>query len=341
MTQKSYVFLSILLSVSSISAGAAATQNNPKSLAETPLDQCTPKAALGWAFVESIQREGESAAQAIKVSEKLEALVNELPPGREKIPVGQQMTPEQSGRFAQLSAQLLIYRYNHLAASRLQRDTRVMGWAADAIEKLQVGAAELKTKDDPGGDGAGLVGLLREAAKTDSIRDIEPNQKGVCSFDLATFIKEADLLAVVQKHLASKEATEWDELRAKYKISGPIDPSKLPSPDREKAIWLQKAVAEPTQRYFQALSDWQNLRRFATVSMLKYSTERDAIITGAGATDYDYDANFNKAYNEADPVTKQTMTAWNVIDQNIPSEAAKENAELVMISKGSEAPKKN
>jgi hypothetical protein len=339
MTRKSYVYLTILLSVSSISAGAAAPPNNPKSLADTPLDQCTPKAALGWAYVESIQREGASAAQAIKVSEKLEALVNELPPGKEKIPIGQQMTPEQSGRFAQLSAQLLIYRYNHLAESRLQRDVRVMGWAADAIEKLQVGAAELKTKDDPGGDGAGLVGLLREAAKTDSIKDIEPNKKGVCSFNLATFIKEADVLTIVQKHLASKEAAEWDELRAKYKISGPIDPSKLPSPDREKAIWLQKAVAEPAQRYFRALSDWQNLRRFATVSMLKYSTVRDDLITGAGSADYDYDANFNKAYKEADPVMQQTMNAWEVIDQNIPSEAAKENKELVKISKGAPAGK--
>ncbi len=52
--------------------GAEATQENPKSLADTPLDQCTP---------------------------------------------------------TELSAQMLVYRYNRLAESRLQRDVCVMSWA--------------------------------------------------------------------------------------------------------------------------------------------------------------------------------------------------------------------
>jgi hypothetical protein len=342
MTRKFRLFLSILMLASYFAVGAKAAQQNPKSLADTPLDQCTPQTALGWAYADSIRREADNAPQGIRVTEKIDALVNELPPGKEKVPIGQQMTAEQSVRFAELSAQLLIYRYNHLAESRLQRDVRIMGWAVDAIEKLQVGAPQLASKDDPGADGAGLVGLLRKAGEGDSHDRLGPTSGTICGVDFAMYQKENAVYAIAQKHLGSKEAAEWKELRAKYNVAtGPLDPKKLPSPDREKAIWLVKAFFEPTQRSFEAVQDWRNLRRFASVSEVKYSTERDAIITGAGSKDYDYDTNFKKAYNQADQVMKQTMDAWFVIDENMPSDAAKENAELAKISKGSEAPKKN
>jgi hypothetical protein len=334
------LFLSSLFLVAgSFAAGVEPAHQNPKSLADTPLDQCTPQAALGWAYGDSIGREGDSATQALRISEKMEALVNELPPGKGNVPIGQQMTPEQSGRFAELSAQMLIYRYNHLAESRLQRDVHMMSLAVDAIEKLQSGAPKLTSKDDPGGDGAGLVGLLRKSAEGDSQDRIDPNSGSICGLDLAMYLKEQAVYTIAQKHMASKETAEFEELRKKYKITGTVDPEKLPSPDREKAIWLQKAVADPALRYFQALQDWQNLRRFAKVSTLKYSTARDAIITGAGSKDYDYDANIRKAYEQSDAVTKQAMNAWYVIDENMPSEASKENAEMAKISKGAQAGK--
>jgi hypothetical protein len=336
MIRQFRLLLSILMFASYFAVGAEAAPQNPKSLADTPLDQCTPQRALDWAIADSVRREGESAPQGIRVTEQIDALVNELPPGKEKTPIGQQMTPDQSARFAALSAQLLIYRYNHLAESRLQRDVRVMGWAVDAIEKLQAGAPHLASKDDPGADGAALVGLLRKAGEGDSHDKVGPTGGNSCGLDFAMYQKENGTYANLQKHLGSQEAKEWKELRAKYNVTTePLDPKKLPSPDSEKAIWLRKAFAEPTQRSFEAVQDWQNLRRFASVSALKYSTERDAIITGARSKDYDYDTNFKKAYNQADQVMKQTMDAWFVIDESVPSAAAKENAELAKISKGS------
>jgi hypothetical protein len=213
-------------------------------------------------------------------------------------------------------------------------------WAVDAIEKLQAAAPQLASKDDPGADGAALVGMLRKAGEGDSHDRLSPTSGNTCGVDFAMYQKENAVYAIVQKHLGSKEAAEWKELRAKYNVAGgPLDPKKLPSPDREKAIWLVKAFAEPTQRSFEAVQDWQNLRRFASVSALKYSTERDAIIAGAGSKDYDYDTNFKKSYSQADQLMKQTMDAWFVIDDTVPSAAAKENAELVKISKGANAGK--
>jgi hypothetical protein len=327
-----------LLTVSGPALGAEPAHHNPTSLADTPLDECTPQTVLGWTYGESLGRDADNATQVRFVLEKMQALVKELPPGKEKIPLGQQMTPEQSARFAELSAQVQIYRYSHLAESRLQRDEHIIGLAIDAIEKLQGGPVELKSKDDTDA-GQLVVGLLRAAPENESQNKIDPTNASVCSLDFALYLKEQAAFAAVHKHLALKETAELKELIAKYKITGPLDPSKLPSPDREKAIWLQKAVAEPAQRILQALRDWQNLRRFVTVSRLKYSMARDAIITGAGSKDYDYDKKFKKSYDEADPVMKQTMDAWTAIDQAMPSDAAKEEEDLAKISKGAQAGK--
>jgi hypothetical protein len=274
---------------SAIFAICASANGTPKSLAETPLAQCTPPQALGWMDVASVDREGDNVPQGRRQSEDMLALMKALPPGKDNVPVGQLMTPAQAVEFAKLSSQMRIYGYNHLAESRQQRDANVMGYAAVAIEKLRAGDDNLKSKYDPGGDGAGLVGLLREAAKDYNADPRPPADMKTCSLDLALFIKEQAALSALKNLLALKEADELNALASKYNVTGKLNPEKLPSPDREKAVWLLKAVGEPSGREFQAAQDWENLRRFAKVSMLRYSLLRDAIIAGAGAEDYDYD----------------------------------------------------
>jgi hypothetical protein len=285
--------------------------------------------------IASVEREGDNAPQGRHQGEEMLALMNSLPAGKDNVPVGQQMTPAQALEFAKLSSQIRIHGYNHLAESRLQRDARVMGYAADAIDKLRAGDANLKGKYDQAGDGAGLVGLLRKAAEGLNEDPQQPADTKTCSLDLALFLKEQAALSSMKKILALKEADEMTALAAKYNVKGTLDPEKLPSPDREKAIWLLKAVGYPATREFQAAQDWENLRRFARVSMLRYSLLRDAIIAGAGAEDYDYDKTLKQAYDADDAVTKLTMDAWSIIDQNIPSEASKEAAQRAKIIKDS------
>jgi hypothetical protein len=96
---------------------------------------------------------------------------------------------------------------------------------------------------------------------------------------------------------------------------------------------LQKAVGEPIARGITAVDDWENLRRFAKVSALRYTILRDEIIASAGAKDYDYDARLKKVYAGADEATKRTFDAWAVIDNNIPAEATKQAEERAKIIK--------
>lgn len=306
----------------------------PKSLAETPLNECTPQTALGWMYAGTVDRTGDDAKEQLRLLDRIQTISASLPSNNR--PAIESMNPAQAAEFATLSAQIRIHTYANLAESRLERDIHVMGQAVVAIETLRKGVGDLKTKDDPGGDGAGLVGLLREAAKSGDSYVAEPTDK-TCTLDLALYMKQQATRTSAQKILASKEAAEMHALIAQYHMKQ-LDPSKLPSPDREKAIWLQKAVSEPLVSDMTAMADWGNLRRFAIASWRRYTILRDAIITSAGAEDYDYDAGLKKAYAEADAVTKRFFDSWALIDQNIPSEAAKdaeERAKIVKQSAGS------
>jgi len=231
-------------------------------------------------YGDSLQRQADNATETIRQNDQLMKIVNSLP--KSNRPVIELMTPAQAADFSQLSAQILIHSYNDLAESRLQRDVRVIEQAAVAIEKLQRGDQDLKTKDDPGGDGAGLVGLLREAGKSKQGDVANPTDK-TCTLDLAMFMKQQQVVESLQKLAASKEAADIKALNAQYHQTQ-LDPSKLPSPDREKAIWLQKAVGEPITRGITAVDDWENLRRFARVSGVRYTIFKDSIIESAGAT---------------------------------------------------------
>jgi hypothetical protein len=258
----------------------------------------------------------------MKQNEQLRKLMDQLP--KSDRPVRELMTPDQSAEFAKLSAQMRIRAYSDLADSAQERDAHVMAWASEAIEKLRTDAPPetLRTKGDPGADGAALVGLMREALKTDKDNGLRPPAKDVCSLDLALYSEALARLTSAQKLFGSVEAKELIALRAKYAMQDGqgLDPKKLPSPDREKAMWLSKAVSEPLSREVAAESDWENLRLFAKVSELEYATLRDDIIAGSGSSDYDYDTGIKVAYKASNSATQHMINVWNVINKSVPSQ---------------------
>jgi hypothetical protein len=117
-----------------------------------------------------------------------------------------------------------------------------------------------------------------------------------------------------------------------------MDPKKLPSPDREKALWLEKAAVEPMQQEHTAIGDWENLRLFAKVSEAQYNSLREDILAGSGAPNYDYDKSTKVMYAAADAPTKAMMNVWTVINKNIPSDQQKDLKKLAEIAeKGKQA----
>ena len=259
-------------------------------------------------------------------------MVGELPKGNDNVPIGKQMNPGQAKRFTQISSQMKIHNLNSLAESRLARDNPIIGITADAIEKLQNGQEGLKSKYDIKSDGAAVVALLRKALENQNGTLPDPSVQTVCSLDLALFLEQMGATMARRKLLESPEAKEAKALREKYNPQGPLDPDKIPSPDKEKAVWLLKAVAEPASRLYNASVDWENVRRFARISQLAYTSLRADIITGAGASDFDYNGSLGKVYASGDDATKNTINAWYVIERSVPPPILKRQKEIAQIA---------
>jgi hypothetical protein len=207
----------------------------------------------------------------------------------------------QTAEFERSKINLFIQNMDQLAESRLQRDDVAMMDAADAIEALRNGARKLNSKMDQKGEGAGLVGLLRRLLKGDQGATFSSPDPNVCSIDLALYDQASRTMKGVVLLTQSRDAKLLLQLRKRYKLSGPLDPGKLPSPDREEAIWLLKAVGNPIQRGFQAAEDWANLLWYAKASRMEYQSLRNDIINGGGSSTYDYDMTIKSVYSKADP----------------------------------------
>lgn len=311
-------------------AAMAAKHDAPRSIEDVPLTECTPTEVLGSMPSDSLQREADNAKQSLHQLEQLRTLMDSLPPGHPNEPIANRMTPAQAAAFERLATQIRIHQFNHLAESHLQRDIGVIGQAVTAIEKLRRAAPDLKSESDPEGNGAGLVGLLRKFEDGTTLDSNNPT--GTCSLDFALAREQRIVISEATALLKSPERRAWDELKIKYKVTEQLDPKLLPSPDREKAEWLIKALIEPTARNRDAVQDYEYLRRFATASSLEYADFSDDIIVGAGAEDYDYDTAIKKVYATAQFPMQRAIDAWGVINQNIPAQAMKEAEELAKIA---------
>jgi hypothetical protein len=258
----------------------------PKSVEAIPLAKCTVRESLNVSYLQSSSRGAASAKQALTADEKMSRLMGSLP--KANVPVAKLMNSDQAAAFEQLRVQMIMQNLNQLAESRLQRDYVAMLDAADAIGAMERGARKVTSKDDPKGEGAGLLGLLRKVLEEDQNAPLTNPNPNVCGIDLALYHQELLAMGRLQKLAQSQEAKMLIALRKKHGIAGPLDPQKLPSPDREEAVWLMKAVGLPIQRELLALEDWQNLRWYEKASQLEYDSLRNDIINGGGSLKYDY-----------------------------------------------------
>ena len=290
----------------------------PVSVSDIPLAKCSPNQSLNANYLRSVERQANSSREILRVLGELQKLANSLP--HVNVPVSKLMNSTQSAQFAKLSVALRIGNLNQLAESRVQRDDTAMIDAVSALEIMRTGGTELKTKYDPSAEGAGLLGLMRKVLAGDS-KDSLPNPNpNICSIDLALFKEEQQSMRRIANYLRFPEMRMWLDLRQKYKIAGVLDPQKLPSPDKEKAIWLQKAIGLPAEREVIAARDWEGLRWYLKASNLAYQSLRNDIINGAGSKNYNYDTTINGVYASADPTTKESIFAWRVIEKNVPNE---------------------
>lgn len=306
------------MSIAGTAKSASRNSPFPKSIEQIPLAECTVERTLGVDYATSVQREAASAQQELLVIDKMGKLVNSLP--NRNIPISKQLNSDQAAQFEDLRVSMIIQNLDKLAESRMQRDEGVMMDASYAIRAIEQGASKLTSKDDPKGEGAAMVGLLRTVLEKDQTIPLADPDPNACSIDLALYRQEILAGGRFEKFMQTSQARMFFQLRKKYGTTGPLDPQKLPSPDREEAVWLMKAVGVPMQRAGLAMEDWHNLRWYAKVSELEYKSLRNDILNGGGSTSYEYDTTIRSVAASADAATKRAIVAWNVIEKSIPSE---------------------
>lgn len=301
-----------------IAKSAQQSAQLPKTVEAIPLAKCTLKEVVSVSYLQSTQRAANSAQQSLIAGKNMSRLMDSLP--KSKLPVSKLMNSDQTTEFEQLRVQMLMQNMDQLAESRLQRDYVAMLDGADAIRAMEQGASSITTRDDPKGEGAGLVGLLRKVLEKDQNASLTNPDPNVCSIDLALYHQEVVAFANLQSLAKSHEAKMLIALRNRHGIKGQLDPEKLPSPDREEAVWLMKAVGVPIQREMLAFEDWQNLRWYEKASQLEYESLRDDIINGGGSLKYDYTTTITNVASSANDATKHAIVAWNVIEKAVPSQ---------------------
>ncbi|MDE2295250.1 MAG: hypothetical protein KGL36_07290 [Gammaproteobacteria bacterium] len=301
-------YLSLALVLSGV---VDASPRFPPSVSAIPLPSCTPSRALSVDYVSSVDRQGDAANQAILLINRIKKISALATNPRESI--GKQLTPTQIENFENLRSQLIMNQMGQLAESRLQRDDHVMSNAVDNLDGVPI---NLKNKSSR--DGLRLLaafGIALGKYSMDVMR--RPSNTSTCSIDVAFFNAERNATVRLINLERSNEMTMYSRLQEKYKTKGPLEPKKLPSPDREEAAWLNKALIAPLRRDSFDVSAWEDLRRFSHVSRLEYKALRNDIING---NDSSKDSTINKIYASADAETKQTIKVWNAIDSTIPSD---------------------
>ncbi len=298
-----------------------------KEIADIPIADCTANQVMGWIWEDSLRRDAEGIPQRQKDLQTMLDITEKLP--KIDVPVGQMMNHEQSAEFAQIEARNSIHFLQHLAETRLQRDSLLVIYAVETIDKIRRGEADIKAQYDAEGNGAALVGLLRKVMASDEPEISDPVRPTECSVDMAIFLLSQASFQKMQEIASTPEFQQYQTLRTQYKITqGPIDPKVLPSPDREKAIWLEKAVAEPMRLEFQAATDLGHLRAYARVSRAEYEALLQDVAIGLGDKKYSYETHAKAMYAAADTPNKHAVDAWIVIENNVPSEATKETQAL-------------
>jgi hypothetical protein len=293
--------------------GAAAAHDSPESMhlwtavSKIPLESCTPIRALSVDYTASVIREGDLARRAIFLLDRMKK-INALATNPHE-PIGKQLTRTQIAQFEDIRAQLVTNQLASLAESRRQRDDNLMSAAAELL------SGKPFSQKNTLANGATLLAALGTFSHLPKSAMQAPRDTEECSIGLAFFNAERSALDQGSKLLKSHKWKMYVKLRHKYKIKNgtALDPKQLPSPDKQEASWLKRALLLPLKRDFFAVGAWYKLRLYARVDRLEYDLLRHAILIGGGPKTYSEMA--KKAFVSASPRIKSTIKVWNAIDE--------------------------
>jgi len=290
---------------------------------DLPLERCELREVIARAQFESVEKAAAIAEQALPLLDQLDQIASKA-----TIPnklIKDQLSPEDIGKFTELSQRLKTTQLAQLMESRRQRDLMV-------LEKMvMVADREYRWQDPPNEDNPDFIiySALQLLRLTIEDKDISSPTSSGCTLEYALDSLEHEVISKINAGSARLEwaGKEFESILAKYRMKK-LDRSRLSKTDLEKVNELVNDVIKPMQRHGIFFMDIEHIKLMARASEIIYESDKQDIAFGGG----DIEAigktiQRRKNNNEFDKSTQIAIGLWRRINEKIPSEFTQELSE--------------
>jgi hypothetical protein len=315
---------------------ASGTAGALQTLAEIPLDQCTPEMAIASASADASHRAAELNPRALAIHQEVHQILEKYP-GHDEGHALNFLAADDRARMTGFLASRTQLDLSVLAEKRLARDMDVvyamLQLARDAREdKADPTRKALETLHAEEGPKARTTTITERATVYVTLlrrmlRDADdpphPTDTSQCNVDLALDLEDERLLSELK--IATQSAPDFVELarlRQKYGVAADesLNPSAMSADEATRAAVLEPVVQGKTRRAVVFHEDLQNLRRLLGISQLRYDGLREDLVRTRGAMDKKaLDAMDKARYNAASPDMQKVWSLWDWIDSENPA----------------------
>ena len=306
----------VLLFVMPVLATAA---DESYGVSDLSFERCELREVIMRMKFESIKNGAAIAAETLAVLKPLRE-INSKATNPDK-PIKDQLSPDDIGKFTELTQRMKSMQLSQLVESRRERDAQV-------IEQMVMMAdREWRWRERPDEKEPNyiiyasfkLIGLMLKD------RTITTPSASVCSLDLALHKVEDEAITKLNAGGARSESAsvELNAILAKYRMTK-IDKSRLSKQDLDKVNQLENDVIHPMGRHADFINDLENIKTMARASEILYQANKQDISFSGGAPEaLGKTIQRQAANNELDEPTKLAVGLWVKINDKVPSDFAK------------------
>ena len=295
--------------------------NSDYTVEALPFDKCEYREVIARLQAAMINQAGRSAEQSLAVLHEQDQLVAKAP--LPDVPIGKQLTLEDSDKFSRLTQRLATLTMMQLMDSHRERDLRILLMWAQQID------AHNRWGTEPKGDNeeAAAWGLFVVARAMMNNKLTVTQPKPTCSIQTAIALLENDYIERLNKLRLQEPLDELRQLSQKYKVH-PIARDSMSPADQETYDRITRLMS-PAQQLQDAIYNYETLKVLATASELLYGWDKSDVIESAGDTSAvgRSATAFVRGKDPSEPLVI-AIGVLRLLNERIPSEQVKQFEEL-------------
>jgi hypothetical protein len=312
----------ILLFASLINTSAYALVNN-KDIHSPETGACTADKVIKELILASIQKQSEVLVNTSSALNKVEKIIKGVKDKDSKKPIGEQLSVKDADTFSENSQRIGSMNMTRVVESNYERDLTTISYLTKLVDDFYYYD---KTPDIKSQDAFYFELLLAWRQTMHKKTNIENSISDQCTLDSALYNKEIIHLREMSK--SSKEFiaswTRYEQIMQKYNMKN-FDYDKLNHEDKHEVLMLREKVFLPMDKERLYVMDIMNIRHFAKISKTVYdSSQKDILNSGGDADSVGRTINNLIKTHQLNEEDQKMLSAWQILDEKIPSEVMKE-----------------